>query len=99
MQGVRHHVDPEESPFGPKDVVPPDEGTRVLQGVRHHVDPEESPSGSTEARRRRRTGFGRTEKLSSYGKALSMELKNPKNKNRAGAQLCGGPLPSPIEDA
>ena len=34
-----------------------------------------------------------------HGKALSMELKNPKNKNRAAAQLCGGPLPSPIEDA
>ncbi len=48
---------------------------------------------------RRRTGLGRTEKLSSYGKALSMELKNPKNKNRAAAQLCGDPLPSPIEDA
>ena len=48
---------------------------------------------------RRRTGLGRTEMFSSYGKALSMELKNPKNKNRAAAQLCGDPLPSPIEDA
>ena len=26
LQGVRHHVDPEESPFGPKDVVPPGGG-------------------------------------------------------------------------
>ena len=37
MQGVRHHVDPEESPFGPKDVVPPGGGTRLCGGVRHHV--------------------------------------------------------------
>ena len=29
MRGVRHHVGPEESPFGPKDVVPPDGGKRL----------------------------------------------------------------------
>ena len=29
MRRVRHHVRPEESPFGPEDVVPPDGGTRV----------------------------------------------------------------------
>lgn len=64
-----------------------------------------SSYGKREARvaggsaRAERPGLGWTEMFSSYGKALSMELKNPKNKNRAGAQLCGGPLPSPIEDA
>lgn len=32
-------------------------------------------------------------------KTSQIVVKFPKTKNRAGAQLCGGPLPSPIEDA
>lgn len=41
---------------------------------------------------RRRTGLGRTEKLSSYGKALSMELKNSKKTRIGPAHSCAATL-------
>ena len=45
MRRVRHHVSRAGGTIWPKDVVLPDEETRVCGGGRHHVDPEESPFG------------------------------------------------------